>query len=306
MPRQPPWHRALPVVGHAAQQDLCDLWPIAARGDGPSKPALDACDTRRDCPPLARGLPGHGQWPLAARGASRQAPGWPPCDRRHEALEAEVFSPPAVVGLRLVAPIGQQARAAQTGPGLCHQGATLPVVPARPPVGPRPTPHQRIAPHRYRPLQPRAGTRALTGPPLVVRAGWGPRNARSIHGHWARARESRTLEHPHRLRQQARQQARLALGAAAPPPRGRVGHRGSPQDRPPCVGAGQQGCTTPIIQGQNCLSAQTGQPRWWRQALRGKLVGVVRPLGAGDLHRQACQAASIMAFHGASPPQSCI
>jgi hypothetical protein len=228
---------------------------------------------------------------LAAIGASRQATGWPPCARRPDALEAAVFSQPAVVGLRLVAPIGQQARAAQAGQGLGHQGAKLHMVPWRPPVGHLPTQPQGIGPDGYRPLQPRAGAMALTGPQLVVRARWGTRTARRSHGHRARARGSRTLAHPHSRRQQARQQARLDLVAAAPPPRGMVGHRVSPKDRPQCLGAGQPGFTTPIIQGQTFLHAQTGQQRWLRHALRGKFVGVVRHLGACDLHRQACHAA---------------
>src|SRR5512132_3174625 len=102
MPRQPPLHSAIQVVGHAAQQGLFDLLPGATRRDRPAQPALADRDARLDLPPLAIGLTGKGPWPLAASRARGHAPRWPSRHRRHAALEAQVFAPPAVVGLRII------------------------------------------------------------------------------------------------------------------------------------------------------------------------------------------------------------
>jgi hypothetical protein len=135
MYRQPQLNGPIQVVGHATQQSLFDLLPIAARGDCPAKPALDDRDERLDFPPLAIGLPGKGQLELAAVGTPRQAMGWPPCDGWNDALDAEIFSQPAVVGLGILAAIGQQARQGQPGQRLYHQGAKFHMIPPRPPVG---------------------------------------------------------------------------------------------------------------------------------------------------------------------------
>jgi hypothetical protein len=113
MLRQPQSNSAIQVIGRAVQQDLIDLLPGAARCDRPARPVLDDRDERLDVP-----LPGprpdrERSVELAAIGKPRQATGWPPYKRRNDALEPQICSPPAVVGLGVIATIGQQAREAQ-------------------------------------------------------------------------------------------------------------------------------------------------------------------------------------------------
>jgi hypothetical protein len=172
--RQRQLHRPIQVVGDATPQSPFDLLPIAARRGGPAQPTLDDRDARLDCPPLAISLPGQGPLELAATGPPRPATGWPPCDRWNAALEAEVFSPPAVVGLRIVAPVGQQVREAQAGQGLCCQGAQRDMSPARPALGHLPSQHQSSGPDRDRPCQPGAGAVACPGPAVDTRGWPGP------------------------------------------------------------------------------------------------------------------------------------
>ena len=303
MPRQPQLHGAIQVVGHAAQQGLLHLLPIAACRNGPPKPALDDGHERFDFPPLALGLPGTGQLPLAAIGASGHALRWASGDRWHEALEAEFFAPPAVVRLAIITAIGQQAWAGPSNQRWCHHGAKCPMIPPRSPVRDLSTPHQGVGTHGPRPLQPGPGPVAFAGPQLVVRARGGTRNTGGIYGHRGSARESGTLEPSHRLRQQARQQARRDLVTAEPPQRGMSGHRRQPQSLLEWLRTGQQRRRPALVQRQIRLQAQTGQQRRLPRALRGKCAGIVRQLLACDPHSQAYQAHSIMAFHGASPPQ---
>jgi hypothetical protein len=97
-------------------------------------------------------------------GALHQATGWLPSDRRNDALDAQGFSQPAVVGLGIVDAIGQGAREAQPVPGLCHQGAKLHMVPSRPQDSRLLTQYQGIDPDGHRLLQPRAGAVASTRP----------------------------------------------------------------------------------------------------------------------------------------------
>jgi hypothetical protein len=241
------------------QDAMVHLGPVAARRDIPAPPALDDREARLDVPPLAIGRAGTGEGALAAVALARQATGWPPCDGWNHALAAPVLSPPAAVGRGIVAVIGQPMRQGQPGQGVCHQGATLPMVPARPMVG-----------------------------------------------HRAGARGGRALEQRDGLGQAPRQQARVNLVAAAPPPRGMVRHCAKPKGRAQVLGAGQQGFSTPIVHVHRCLQAATCQSRGRHIPLRGKGTGIVGHLGSRALHRQACQAASIMPFHGVSPPQPAI
>ena len=171
MRRQSQLHRARQVVGDAAPQGLLHLWSGAPCGDAPAKPALDDRDACLDCPPLAIRLAGKRQLPLATRGVPRQATRWPPRDRGNHACEAQVLAPPAVVGLRIIAPIGQQARTGPPGQGLFHEGAKFPLVPSWPAVSSLSTPDSGVGPHGYRPLQPRAGAVTCPGPQSVIGAG---------------------------------------------------------------------------------------------------------------------------------------
>jgi hypothetical protein len=225
MRRQPQLHRAIQVVGDATPQGLLHLLPVAPCCDGPVKPALDDRDACLDCPSLAIRFAGKSQLPLATIGVPRQATRWPPRDRGHHAREAQVLAPPAVVGLGIVAAIGQQTRQGPPGQGWCHQGATLDMVPSRPAIGHLPTPHQRVGPDGYRPLQPRAGAVACPGPQLVIGAGRGTRKARGIHGDRTAVREGHAREPSDARGQDPRQQARCDLVPAEPPPRGVVRHR---------------------------------------------------------------------------------
>jgi hypothetical protein len=276
--------------------------PVAPCRDGPAKPALDDRDECLNLPPLARRFAGQSQLQLATIGVPRQATRWPPRDGGNQAREAQGLAQPAVVGLGIVAAIGQQTHTGQPGQGLCHQGATLHMVPSRPAIGHLSTPHQRVGPDRDRPFQPRAGAVALTGPQLVGGAGRGPREARGIHGDRAEARGGRALEPADARGQAPRQQARFDLMAAEPPPRGMVRCRVKPKGRPQFLGAGQQGFSTPIVQVPRFLQAETSPSRGLRIPLRGTWTGVVGHLGSRDLHSQTCEAESIIAFHGASPP----
>ena len=106
MPRLPQLHGPRQVVGHAAPQGLLDLLPITARRDHPAKPAFDDRYAWLGCPPLAIGFPGPGPLELAAVGMAHPAMRWPSRDGGKDAREAQVFSPPAVVGLGIVAGIG--------------------------------------------------------------------------------------------------------------------------------------------------------------------------------------------------------
>ena len=106
MPRPSQLHGPRQVVGDAAPQGLRHLWPGAPCGDGPAKPAFDDRHACLGCPPLAIGFPGTGPLELAAVGMARQAMRWPSRDGGKDAREAQVFSPPAVVGLGIVAGIG--------------------------------------------------------------------------------------------------------------------------------------------------------------------------------------------------------
>ena len=135
------------VVGNAAQQGLLDLLPVPTGRDRPTKPALDHREQRLNVPALAIELPGKGQLQVAAIGVRGHATRWPSRHRWNDALDAQVFAPPAVIGLRIVAPISQQAREGQSGQRLCHQRAKCHMVPARSTVGDLPTQHQGVGPH---------------------------------------------------------------------------------------------------------------------------------------------------------------
>ena len=302
MRRQSQVHRSIQVGGDAAPQGLLHRLPGAPCRDGPAQSALDDRDEGLDLPPLALRVAGNSPWPLATRGGPRQATRGPPRARGNHAREAPGLVPPAVVGLGIVAASGQHTRQGQPGQGVCHQGATLDMGPARPASGPRPPPHERVGPDGSRPLQPRAGAVALTGPPWVVGAGRGPRTARGIHGDRPGVRGGDARAPSDARGQDPRQQARFALGPAAPPPRGMVRHRVSSQGRPQRLGAGQQGCSPPRVQAQLCLQAETSPSRGWRIPLRGTGTGVVGYLGARALHRHTGDAEPIIACHGASPP----
>jgi hypothetical protein len=182
MPRQPQLNGPIQVVGHAAQQGLLDLLPVAPRCDRPAKPALNHRDECLDFPPLAICLAGKSQLQLASIGVSRHATRWPPRDRGNNARDAQVLTQPAVVGLGIVAAIGQQTRRGQPSQGLCHQGAKLNMVPARPAIGDLATQDQRVGPDGYRPLQPRAGAIACPKP-AVGNRGW-PGHAQSPWNPW--------------------------------------------------------------------------------------------------------------------------
>jgi hypothetical protein len=306
MPRQPQSNRAIQVVGDAAPRGLLDRLPIAACGDRPATSAFDDRDARLDVPPLAVDIAGKGPLALAAGGTPCQGTGWPPRDWGNAALEAQIVSPPAGVGLGIVAAIGPQRRTAPSGQGLCHQGATRHMVPSRPTVGHRPTPHHGGGPDGYRPLPPRAGAVALPGPRLVGGAGLLAGKARGLHGHRARARGGHALEHAGGLGQDPGPQARVARGAADPPPPRMLRPRVPSKRLPECWRAGPQGCRTPGVHRQRCRQAQTGQSRGWRLPRWGKWAGRVGPLGACHLESHACQAEDILTCHGASPPSPCI
>ena len=77
MPRQPQLHGAIQVVGHAAQQRLFALLPIAARGDGPATPALDDRHARLSGKGLARIREDTAyQWPPRSFGGASRAGPW--------------------------------------------------------------------------------------------------------------------------------------------------------------------------------------------------------------------------------------
>jgi hypothetical protein len=301
--RQPQLDGPRQVGGDAAPQGLLDLWPGAPRRDRPANPPRDDRAQRLDWPPRPLGLPGKGPLPLAARGAPPQATRWSSRDGGKNAREAQVFPPPAVVGLRIIACLGQPAREGPSGQRVCHQWAKFHLVPARSPVRDLSTQAQGGGPPRHRPLQPGPGPVACAGPRLVVGAGWRTRKTRGIHGHRAGPGGHRARQPAAGCGQHTPPQAWVDLVAAAPPPRGGCGRRSQPQRLLELLGTDQQRLRPTRVQVQICLHAQTGQPRWWRLALRGKCAGVVAHLGACALDRQACQAHSIMALPGASPPQ---
>jgi hypothetical protein len=225
MRRQSQLHRSIQVVGDAAQQGLLHLLPVAPCRDGPTKPALDDRDEGLDFPALVIRFAGKSQLPLATRGVPRQATRWPPRDRGNSARDAQVLAQLAVVGLEIVAAIGQQTRQGQPGQGLCHQGAKLSKVPSRPAIGHLPTQHQWVGPDGDRPLQPRAGVVACPGPQLIIGAGRGTRKARGIHGDRTGVRGGHALEPSDAPGQDPRQQTRFDLVPAEPLQRGMVRHR---------------------------------------------------------------------------------
>jgi hypothetical protein len=171
MHRQPPLDGPIAVVGDAAPPGLFDLWPIATRRDCPATPTLGDRDQGLSCPALAIDGAETDQWPLAAVGAGGHTTRGPSRHRRHDALTAQVCSPPTVVGLGIVGAIGQQMGPAPSSPGVRHQGATRHLVPSRPPVSDRSTPSERSAPHCHRPLQLGPVTGALN-PPAAGSRGW--------------------------------------------------------------------------------------------------------------------------------------
>jgi hypothetical protein len=58
---------------------------------------------------------GKGQLELEAVGTPRQAMRWPPRNRWNDALDAQICTPPTLVGLGIIAPIGQQTGQGQPG-----------------------------------------------------------------------------------------------------------------------------------------------------------------------------------------------
>ena len=247
MPRPSQLHGPRQVVGDAAPQGLLHLWPGAPCGDGPAKPAFDDRHACLGCPPLAIGFPGTGPLELAAVGMARQAMRWPSRNGGKDAREAQVFSPPAVVGLGIVAGIGQQTCTGQAGQGLFHEGAKFPLVPSWPAVSSLSTPDSGVGPHRHRPLQPGPGPVAFPSPVLVVGARLLPREARGIHRHGTGARRTMVPDQAHRCGQHARQQPRLHLVAWEPPPRRMVRHRAQREGGPEFLSARQQRFSPPLV-----------------------------------------------------------
>ena len=105
MYQHPQLNGPIQVVGDASQQGLFDLLPVAKRCDRPAKPTLNDRDKRLNFPALTVDFARKGQLQLVVIGARCHATRQPSRNRRQDALDAHVFSQPAVVGLRIIAPI---------------------------------------------------------------------------------------------------------------------------------------------------------------------------------------------------------